>query len=324
MILLLSNAQDVTTDHFAAYLRASQVPFVRLDTEDLLDQTVCFAVDEGTYGWIDIEGDRLALGEVDAVYYRRPVAPRSPDGVAPGVARWVTNEARNTWGGLLAALPDVIWVNHPMAISRANYKAEQLSRAAAAGLAVPDTLMTNDVDAAAAFCDKHDWDVIVKPIGHGEILGDTPDDDYLVYTNLLRSGDVASLANVQHCPTLFQAHVRKEVDIRVTVVGDAVHAIALHSQEHEWSRVDCRRQNMEEMRYSAITLPDPLADALVTYVKSYDLVYGAIDLVRNREGEYWFLELNPAGQWAWLEQLGYANISASLLDVLTVRQRVSR
>lgn len=333
MIVLLSNAHDVTTDHFAAYLDAARTPFVRLNTEALLDQPFVFSTgystgrspggsidrstSRSTDAWIGTDAGPLPLDAITAIYYRRPVPPQLRDDTPPGIARWIDNEVRSAWGGLLAAAPHAVWVNHPLAVNHASYKPEQLARAADAGLAVPESLITNDVHIATQFCERHAWDVIVKPIGHGEILGDVPEDDYLIYTNRIIHRDVASLTRLRDCPTLFQHHLHKAVDLRVTIVGDDVHAVILHSQEHSVSQIDCRRENMRAMRYTATTLPDTLAAQLVAYVRSYGLVYGAIDLVQDHDGHYWFLELNPAGQWAWLELLGHAEISASLHYALT-------
>jgi glutathione synthase/RimK-type ligase-like ATP-grasp enzyme len=70
------------------------------------------------------------------------------------------------------------------------------------------------------------------------------------------------------------------------------------------------------MRYSEIALPRRLADQLVALTRSYGLYFAAIDLVLDPEGNYWFLELNPAGQWAWLEQEIGVPISAALTRCL--------
>ena len=50
--------------------------------------------------------------------------------------------------------------------------------------------------------------------------------------------------------------------------------------------------------------------------KKYKLVFSAIDLVKTKNDEFYFLELNPNGQWAWIEeQTGY-QITEKLVEVL--------
>src|SRR3546814_19880170 len=49
------------------------------------------------------------------------------------------------------------------------------------------------------------------------------------------------------------------------------------------------------------TLPEPGVDNCKKLLIALDLVYGAFDFVQSPEGELFFLEVNPAGEWAWLE-----------------------
>lgn len=322
VILVVSNAADATADFFEDRLAASGVAHHRLNTEELARLAFSFSVDGrgaqfGASAIFSTGAGRISLDEIASIYYRRPVQPRLPDGTPPGLADWMESEVRRAWGGLLASHPGIRWVNHPLAVSGASYKPEQLARAKRIGLAVPDTLITTDPQKAADFCTEHDWRVVAKPVGHGEILGATAADDRIVYTNRIPREAASRLGRVANCPTLLQCEILKDVDVRVTVVEREVVAVALHSQERPVSIIDCRRDNMAGMRYSLITLPAELASALADLVASYGLLYAAIDLVRDQDGRYWFLELNPAGQWAWLEQVADAPISAAIIRCLT-------
>jgi glutathione synthase/RimK-type ligase-like ATP-grasp enzyme len=229
----------------------------------------------------------------------------------------MSNEARRAWGGVLNSSPSITWVNHPLAISAASYKPEQLARAKRLGFAVPDSLITNNPERARGFYNSHGRCVIAKPIGHGEVLATMPQDDRIIYTNVVGPDEVPNFELVANCPTFFQQSITKEADVRVTVVGNSVFAVDLWSQDNTWSSVDCRRENMRDMRYQIRVLPTLLEESLISLVRSYDLLFGAIDLIRDRAGKYWFLELNPAGQWAWLEQLGYGEISQALISILS-------
>jgi glutathione synthase/RimK-type ligase-like ATP-grasp enzyme len=74
---------------------------------------------------------------------------------------------------------------------------------------------------------------------------------------------------------------------------------------------------MRGMRYSLFDLPEDLAQRLIALTRSYRLHFAAIDLALDPTGRYWFLELNPAGQWAWLEEITKAPISDALIDSLS-------
>jgi glutathione synthase/RimK-type ligase-like ATP-grasp enzyme len=151
------------------------------------------------------------------------------------------------------------------------------------------------------------------------VFGNTPEQDSLVYTNLVTAEAIEQFALVANCPTLLQRRIAKDVDLRVTVVGGECLTVALHSQEREVSVVDCRRDNMAEMRYSRANLPSSLSASLVQLTHSYGLRYAAIDLARAPDGRYWFFEINPAGQWAWLEEQVNVPISEALVRCLNKR-----
>jgi len=46
------------------------------------------------------------------------------------------------------------------------------------------------------------------------------------------------------------------------------------------------------------------------------LRFSAIDLVEATDGDFWFLEANPNGQWAWIEQRTGAPVSAAIATAL--------
>jgi glutathione synthase/RimK-type ligase-like ATP-grasp enzyme len=317
VILILSNARDATADFLQKKMTDLGISFLRLNTELLPKIQLTAAPTEGQLtGGFTIDQRYIRFDDVNAVYYRRPTMPVIDGEMSPGLRAWIQSEYRRTWGGLLLALTRLRWVNHPLAISGASYKPEQLIRAQRFGLSVPATLITTQPEEARAFCARFDWSVIAKPLGHGEISGTDDGDDQLVYTSALSPDLENNLSAVTHCPTLFQYRVPKNIDIRVTVIDHKCIAVALHSQEQPISQIDCRRNNMAGMRYSHCDLPPSLADSLIRLTRSYNLYFSAIDLARDTSGQYWFFELNPAGQWAWLEQKIGVPLSAALINCL--------
>ena len=53
---------------------------------------------------------------------------------------------------------------------------------------------------------------------------------------------------------------------------------------------------------------------------AFGLVYGAIDMRLTAEGEYVFLEVNPAGQWLFIEERTGQPITAAVADCLAALQ----
>ena len=54
----------------------------------------------------------------------------------------------------------------------------------------------------------------------------------------------------------------------------------------------------------------------VALLRALNLAFGAIDMILTPAGEYVFLEINPNGQWAWIQQCTGAEMSGCLIDLL--------
>ncbi len=207
---------------------------------------------------------------------------------------------------------EAFWVNDPGRDHVAHRKPYQLRVAQDAGLRIPHTLITNDPDEARRFVDARGYrDVIYKAFSATER-------DWRE-TRLLRPDELALLDNVRYAPVIFQEYVRAQYDVRVTVVGDELFAAAIHSQDTEYP-VDFR-MDMANARIEAVSLPDEVQDGLRDLMARLGLVYGAIDMRLTPDEKYVFLEINPAGQWLFVEQQTRQPIAAALAGVLRDRDR---
>jgi hypothetical protein len=313
MLLILTNSQDVTADYLAAVLRGRGVPFLRLDTDTLLERITFHSASTGPI--IRAGAEWYAPGQFTNVWYRRPerLAHRAIDSSPEG--KFALEEWAEALEGFFAHIPDNNWVNHPAQNVRASHKLEQLSRAAALGLVVPDTLVTQDPAELRGFHARHGGDIICKPMASGcvERPGDAPDS--LVYTNRVTSSDLSDLDELRVCPTLFQRFIQKECDVRITLIDEHVHAVGLTARDAGGGqRCDIRRNNMDDVIYRPISPPAEVRSRLLALTASYSLRFAAIDMAVTPGGEWVFFEVNPNGQWAWLDLLGATDIASSFVE----------
>lgn len=73
------------------------------------------------------------------------------------------------------------------------------------------------------------------------------------------------------------------------------------------------------MSYEIIDLPSVVANSLRAIMAELGLVYGAFDLSVSRNGSsevFWFLEINPGGQYGFLEGATGIRITDSLVRFL--------
>jgi glutathione synthase/RimK-type ligase-like ATP-grasp enzyme len=241
------------------------------------------------------------------------LAPQLPDALPPHEALWAAGEAQAAIEGFWRSV-NAHWVNPPLANAAANSKPEQLRRAGRLGFDVPASLVTNDAAAVRAFIDEH-TQVICKTLR--ECVVPQGDAYGIFYTELLSMDDLSAISNFGPEPYLFQELVPKRYDIRVTVIGDRVFVCRIESQEHVEARTDWRKGKIDELPHAVDQLPAALSTRCVQITHSYGLRFAAIDLARRTDGGYTFFELNPNGQWAWIEQRTGLPLSASLADELT-------
>jgi glutathione synthase/RimK-type ligase-like ATP-grasp enzyme len=102
-------------------------------------------------------------------------------------------------------------------------------------------------------------------------------------------------------PCQFQEYVPKRSEFRVTVIGNELFTAEILSQEHPETVVDFRRFDVP-VTYRAAKLPDELAERCLRLTHSYGLNFGAIDFVLTPDGRYVFLEINPNGQFLFVQQ----------------------
>lgn len=314
-VLLITNKGDVTTDFVVKCLREEKINFYRFNTEDLLSKIfLSFNFSANEFKLIDqnlnIEVDLL---KIKSVYYRRPLSPKFKDeNLNYGEKKFVNNEIVYSLEGLYKILKNAFWISSVFAIREAESKVHQLQVAKEIGFKIPDSLITNNSKIAASFIKNNK--TVIKPIKSGLI--EDSRSQQVIFTSLIT--DTQEIERIKFCPTYFQRFINKTADVRVTVVGDEIFAALINSQEYDETKVDWRSSENLKLKYERIVLPSNLKYMCLELTKKLNLNFGAIDFVIDQNGDFFFLEINPNGQWAWIErQLDY-KISFEIVKLLKV------
>jgi len=207
---------------------------------------------------------------------------------------------------VLAGLIEVLSVFHldeVASVRRADNKPLQLKWAAEAGLRVPRTLVTNDEDAVRRFAGECVDGCVAKTLS-SFVVTTCDGDELAVYTRLVRDDDLHDMAGLRLSPMQFQECVPKAFDLRCTVVGTAVFTAALDAPLLEGGCVDWRIEGRALAHaWQPHVLPPDVERALLALLDRFGLNYGAVDMILTPDGEYVFLEVNPAGEFLWLDTL---------------------
>lgn len=321
-VLLVTHGEDnASVDAVRRAIEARGGRTWRLDTDRYpTDVRASVCVGEGTPA-AALEGPDgvLPLDEVTAVWWRRTAtAQRLPDDMDPQMRAASIEESSRALQGLVAATGAFTLDPVPV-IRRAENKPLQLVAARAAGLEVPRTVTTNDPAAVRAFAASCPRGMVTKMMSSFAIY-DAAGREHVVFTNPVSERDLDDLESLDLCPMTFQERVEKALELRVTVVGNRVMAASIDSQRLDRARNDWRREGVALLgAWQHYALPEPVAAALLRYMDRFELNYGAADFIVTPDGRHVFLELNPAGEWFWLQDAPGLPVAEALADVLLGR-----
>ncbi len=301
-VLIVSSKFDTHINKVKEYIEAKGYRCFLLFLDEFpINYNLTFSVSSGvatatiTY---KSSGETLTLDEVGAIWLRKPGQYEYQDADLPeDVKQFADQESEHALFSVLYSL-DCYWISHPMHLRAAQWKGEQLKRAANLGFIVSDTVISNDAKAVKTFS-QHQAKLVYKTMSD-PVIGNDADTEVPVPTTLVTQDMLEEEAPLNLMPNQFQAYVEKAYELRVTVVDGEVYAAKIDSQLHEESQVDSRCLEVD-VPYSHYTLPKAVAQKCIQLVESYRLSYSAIDLIVTPKGEYVFLENNPNGQFAYVE-----------------------
>lgn len=263
--------------------------------------------------YLEIDGQKIFISNITAIWYRRPAKCLIDNQITnEDIRKYAEEESQQTLLGLWESLNDCIWVSKPSNISRSSHKWEQLLRARKIGFNVPRTTITNDPRQAKKFCYKMKK-CIVKAVSKSVFL--CQDRYRMAYTTLIKHDD-SKIDDVKFTPCIFQEYIPKKLELRITVVHKQVFACAIYSQSSAKTMHDWRNYDFENTPHEPWELPNDITEKCINLVASYGLNFGAIDMVLMPNGKYVFIEINPNGQWVWIEDLTGLPISKALIELL--------
>jgi hypothetical protein len=294
LILVVAHEADDHAAAVVAELTAASHPVEVIDTAQFpRHATVIEQFDGRERSFAFVSGGRhLVLDDCGAAWWRRPQPFSLHAGLSADATSFVYGECHEAIAGLWSSLP-ARWVNAPQLDSAAHHKPYQLTAAGDVGLKIPRTLITNDPDAAMG---------LMREIGLERTVYKTflATEQCWRETRVMRPQDVDALDALRMAPVIFQEYIAADADMRVTIMGPHMFATAIRAAPGGYE-LDYR-MDMPGASFEAAVLPAPVEGQLRELMRRLGLVYAAIDLRRTPAGEYVFLEVNPAGEWRFVEE----------------------
>ncbi len=304
MILIISmSKREETTDHVMDWLDEFNGDYYRLNGDDFIDK-------------VDIINGRIQFENfnpeaINIIWNRRwssggLINTKNEvhyDALGAKNASTLLSLLRRENGVLRSFLnlnlDSAVWTTRPEKMS-AN-KIENLEIAKSCNLSVPEYVITSCKLTLSQFAKKHQR-IICKPISETPsftsfIENDDIVESLILYTKRFTTDLIEEIPN-SFFKSLFQQEIIKEFEIRVFYLNDTCYSMAIFSQNDKQTQVDFRNYNTKKPnRTVPFNLPKEVENNVKKFCNKAGYNMGSLDLIKSTDGKYYFLEINPIGQF---------------------------
>ena len=295
MTLIIAPKIDITALKVSQFLNQ----YVWIDTtRDTFDSNINL-----TDNTLRISGISYNLNDFKSVYYRRTCDFWVKDKY---VSEYIRTEQVAFLRQLEFLIPQAKWINLPSKMYLANNKLDQLQVAKKLGWIIPITQAGTSVNNI-----KVDIKYIIKSIS-SQLVNINENESCGLSSQLVNSSEITGINFGSVC--IVQEYVEKQYEIRVTIIGDNIFAFRINSQEtgNPQTAVDFRNWGDDKLKFELIDMPQVVIDKCFSITHHYGLIYNTIDIICTPDNEYVFLEINPNGQFGWMDVLINNRISKAL------------
>jgi len=307
MILLWGIASDSPLACVREILTRLGAPVAFLDQQAILKTNIDLTVDGEARGTLTLPEHKVSFDDIRAVYVRtydvRRMAVVAKAG--PASPEWAHAVLCETALASWTEVTNALVVNRLSAMGSNGSKPYQTSLIRASGFDVPDTLLTTDRSAVAAFREKH-GSVIYKSISGIRSI-----------VSRLTAEHEDRLDDVMTCPTQFQEYVEGR-DVRIHVVGDDTFGCEIESSADDYRYA---WHGGSGARLHALQVTPELADRCHRLAADLGLSVAGIDLRRRTNGRWCCFEVNPSPAFTYYEQATGPAIGQAIAQLLMTPSR---
>lgn len=320
-VLVIYNENQKNIPYIVAELERQGQDVILLSSDDFTKCKVSLSNFNGASGGsISIEDKVIELSEIKSVLCRGlRYYPKATSGSCESsmLSEFIDQEYLQTlWS--FSTTYEYYWMNPPVT-SRFlldHNKIYQYGIASKFGLLTPKTLVSNNYEEIVAFCKSCGGEVAAKTVksrmfqhNNGKVTA--------IYTNLLSTNQIKDNKDaVEICPMMIQEYIQKKLELRVTVVGKKIFSCAIYSQDSSRTKHDWRRYDIKNVRHQKYQLSKETEKKILELMDFWNLKYGAIDMIITPDDKEYFIEVNPNGQYGWIECITEMPITKAIAGAL--------
>ena len=316
-VLLVTTKQYLAADLIILELQKYGANYIRFNCEDFPLKI--------SASWLNYQDNSLKVGsksirvqQIKSIWYRRMTAPYLQQIYSTLETRtFIYHESSTFLDGFLKNI-NILWVNSISSVSAAENKILQLEIARQVGFKIPKTLISNDTQEVQLFSSTNK-NMICKPLTTRRLR--VNDRYWGVFTEPFVLDDIEKIRSIQTCPIIIQERITRKAEVRITVIGKQIFACTLSIHESHSDTVDWHLIEDEEIDYQKAEVPIGIQYSIFKMMNKLGLLYGCFDFILTPDNDWVFLELNPSGQWGWIEKRVGFPITESLVHVLTLGEK---
>lgn len=304
-VLIITSTIDCTVDYIIERYEKN-VEFYRLNVDEFGKYEI--DIGDNNHWCISYSNWMIKKEDVFSIYYRKPSLPDLNE-FEKKYHNMISRDIIGIINGIVDDF-DGKALTKPSILRKTENKIFQLLYAKKKNLLIPDSFIGNSLNRSTSFLNKKS---IIKPITTGKVISQNNTEIY--QTNYLRDLE----DDISLTPIYLQEYMDKKYEVRLTIINGSLFPVRIDSKNKlDW------RQNYDELAYSIIECPDKIKTQCLKLMKHFKLQFGAFDFIVNKKEEWIFLEINPNGQWLWLEQTLHLAISQKIVDYLTSEEKVKK
>lgn len=296
MILILSTPTDHDTQTVIDWLYDSNAPFFRLNDEDIMTGNTSFNLNPKNIqnSYIQKDNQKIFFKDIKVVWFRKFgffLSYKDTFGKNSDLTKYIYSEFAVIRTNILSILKDKIWLNNRLKMLT---KLEIIYLANEFGLNTPNSIVTSQKEVLTPFFLQNNSSLITKSIGDG---------NHIVFKNVKYPCYTQHITNINEItekfsPSLFQAYIDKKYELRIFFLDGEFYSMVIFSQNNEKTKIDFRNYDFDfPNRKEPYRLPNSIESKLSMLMNKIGLNTGSIDMIKGLDDNYYFLEINPSGQF---------------------------
>lgn len=319
MILVVSQENDVSTDNFIEWCNYRDKPVIRINENESINLVEQIVLNNGCDISLTMKGQKISLSQIESVWFRRGAVYHTSGAEhlsfenltdTDSIKSYFANESKTISEFIIYMLKEKRSLNHP-----GHYNSNKLivlKTAQEVGLNIPKTLITRQLtDVKKHFGEEQ---VLTKSI-QDAVTVEYDNYKFSPYVHMGKFEDLNLPAHFYY--SKFQSLIEIKYELRIFFVADQYYTSAkfARAKTADQGRIIVPR----EIPY---ILPDKIIEKLKKLNAALEFNSGSIDMLVDKNGTYYFLEINPVGQYDAMSVLCNFYLDTKILNYLTNEEPV--